>query len=125
MPISRQQIDNSLSAGYNIVCSTCEKHYDGSCPATCGGPARNLDFPDYKGPIPREMFPSMCLSCGDQSIKYGVVAAGQVKFSVCENHRKVLHLLASHGTYPEPVLLTTLPGSSDKRNKYERSAKNS
>lgn len=90
-------VAGSLEAGYPLTCASCIHFYTAcanglsSCGKTqCGGPVVGRDYPDYKGQIPREKFPAICLMCGDSKIAYKVVVAGTPKFALCETHKDAL-----------------------------------
>lgn len=95
--ITAGDIQKALDFGYPLTCATCVHFYTAcasgllDCGKTaCGGPIVGRDYPDYKGQIPREKFPALCLMCGDSKIAYKVVVTGESKFALCEKHKDAL-----------------------------------
>ena len=89
-----------MARGVSAVCATCEHHasglgkgLDGCGDTTCVGPARAGEFPNYKGPIPRERFNQFCLRCMSPTLAFQVVVNGKSSFGLCHRHRRTFEFL--------------------------------
>lgn len=98
--MDKSLVRSFVEKGWPIICATCthlpeglDKGLNGcakSLSRECSGPKGGSTFPEYSGPIPRPMFPFMCLICGHSQIKLQVVVAGKPEFALCDQHVKSL-----------------------------------
>jgi len=89
--MQESSISEALKAGMPITCASCPLLHEGNgqCGKTkCGGPGKGLDFPDYAGPIPRELLVERCLVCGSGEVNHLILGL-PTKFSLCEAHKNV------------------------------------
>lgn len=93
--ITPEEVYKSIVSGMNVVCSFCEHYYEArdkfgegsDCGVTkCGGPMVGRNFPEYKGPLDRSKFKSICLCCGSSDISYFILIKGEKSFGICNTH---------------------------------------
>ena len=98
--IDKAALQRELDSGVNAVCATCQHHWEGkakgrgSCgDELCVGPAKAGTFPNYKGPMARERFPTFCLRCLSPTLAFQVVVGGDKAFGLCHYHRRTFEFL--------------------------------
>ena len=104
----------AMASGLPITCATCRFWHagDGLCgKVTCGGPPNGRDFPDYDGPIPRELLRERCLICGVDAEFLLLVPGGTTGFGLCDRHQSVFdHIKPLPGTFVSAPIVLALPG---------------
>lgn len=100
MAIDGTKLKEALTKGFNVICATCQHHWDGvdkgrsSCgDKECGGPVSGKEFPNYKGDIIRERFDSFCICCLKPELKFKIAVNGKAAFGLCALHEKAFHFL--------------------------------
>lgn len=103
--LARQTTQEALKLGFPITCATCthlhnawdSKAEDCGYTTTCGGPLFGRAFPDYLGPVKRDMFAKFCLICGDRHTTHQVIA-GKERLGLCDEHKAVFDNIRDLGT---------------------------
>lgn len=96
--ITKEMIVDARKKGVSYVCAHCEYFWQGifkkmdRCVMMqqgrkCGSVFVGLTFPEYKGPLSRDAFPTFCFVCGAEA-SAGVQADGPETLGVCESHLK-------------------------------------
>jgi hypothetical protein len=89
--------NKALKMGLPVTCASCEHMFaaitngEPRCGKfLCGGPILGRSFSDYKGPIPKERFATICLKCGSPNITHKVIVVGKEQtFALCEIHKSI------------------------------------
>lgn len=96
--ISVGDVEAALKQKFPITCATCV-HFHTACAlgkptcgkTLCGGPVVSMDFPEYKGQIPRNKFSEICLMCGSGKLYSHIVVFGkEQRFGLCFEHKDAL-----------------------------------
>lgn len=83
-----------MGMGFAFPCSFCTRMKlrsgrEGLVPGcemeTCGGPFVGKSFPDYSGPLTRDMIAKTCFRCGDPATE-AIVTKDKGYVGVCEKH---------------------------------------
>lgn len=109
--IPQDRAQEALAKGYAFPCAMCVKlHWSidrglTQCRAAvdqkeCGGPLAGLAFPEYEGPLTREMIAKLCFRCGKPASKLVEGNRGPGYVGVCKRHLPVLTRVMETGDDP-------------------------
>jgi len=109
--IPQEQVLAALRLGYAFPCAMCVKLHRANdlgheqCMASvdgkdCGGPLSGLGFPEYDGPLTREMIAKLCFRCGHPASKVVEGNKGPGLVGVCKRHLPVLSRVMESGDDP-------------------------
>jgi len=109
--IPRDKVQTALAEGYAFPCAMCvhlhwardrgldqcRVGYEGK---ECGGPLSGLGFPEYQGPLTRELIAKLCFRCGQPASKVVEGNKGPGLVGVCKRHLPVLSRVMEEGDDP-------------------------
>jgi len=97
--ISDSMVKMAREKGVSYICANCVKFWWGierghaQCQALfqrtkCGGPMSELAFPEYRGLIPRDKFPTICFVCGADADSAVHIHGVDEVLGVCDKHEE-------------------------------------
>lgn len=109
--IPKDQVQSALAKGYAFPCAMCVKLHWGldrgldQCRAAfekkaCAGPLGGMGFPEYEGPLTRDMIAKLCFRCGQPASKIVEGNKGPGLVGVCKKHLPVLTRVMESGDDP-------------------------
>lgn len=117
--ITDEMVASAREKGVSWICAHCVHFWWGisrghpQCWAVfakkpCGGPMAELAFPEYRGSIPRETFPTFCFVCGAEA-EAGVQPHGQTEIlGVCEVHEEFIYKMRPRDP-KQPLQIVEVP----------------
>jgi hypothetical protein len=111
--MDRMRILGAMANGVGFVCAHCEnfwwsvdRGFTECRPAVegrlCGGPFIGHAFPEYKGPLGKQLS-SYCFVCGDKSSKVAMASKGSsagLMVGICDKHYPMLDDVGLQGEKP-------------------------